>query len=139
MNILVVQDERAIADQIANILYESGHHVLPLYNSVDVLQHLGKIVFDLAFVTVSMPDLAGLRLGERLCDENNPVRNWMRVVLMGTRDTIEILKSQRTDFDFLKLPLKAEELLDKIHEIERRAADEFQAAKADLDFLFYFD
>jgi DNA-binding response OmpR family regulator len=132
MNILVVHDERAVADLIANFLCGHGHHALPLYDRIEALDHLGRIKFELALVGVSIPDLAGLRLADRLCDMNNPLGQWIQVVLMATEDTIEVLRSRRIDFEYLPLPIDVEELLAKIRGIETRSAIELQQA---LEFL----
>jgi DNA-binding response OmpR family regulator len=132
MNILVVHDERAIAHQIANILCEHGYQALPLCDRIEALDHLGKIKFDLALIGVLPPDLAGLRLAERLSDMNNPLGQWIQVMLLATADTIEILRPQRIGFEYLALPIEVEEFLAKIREIESRSAMELQQA---LEFL----
>jgi DNA-binding response OmpR family regulator len=132
MNILVVHDKRATSDRIANILCEHGYRALSLYRPVDALEHLGKVHFDLALVGVVLPNLAGLHLGRRLSDMNNPLGHWMQVILMATKELVEILRSQRTEFGYLTLPLEIEELLGKVQQIERRRAIEMQEV---LEFL----
>ena len=126
IRILVVLDEHSIADDIAEILRESGHHALPLYDAADALEHLGQIHFDLALVGVVTPHLAGLRLGERLCDMNNPLGHWIQVIFMATKETVEILKTQRPEFEFLSLPLETKGLLNRVLEIERQRATDLQ-------------
>jgi DNA-binding response OmpR family regulator len=132
MNIMVVHNDLPIANRIANILCEHGYDALSLCDRIEALDHLGKIHFDLALVGVAMPDLAGVRLAERLCDINNPLGHWIQVMLLATKDTMEILKSQRSDFEYLSMPIEVDELLAKIREIESRSAMELREA---LEFL----
>jgi two-component system OmpR family response regulator len=132
MRILVVHEERDIADTLANILCEDGHHALALCDRIEALDHLGKIHFDLALVGVVMPDSAGVRLAERLSDINNPLGHWIQVMLLVTKDTMEILKSQGSDFEYLLMPIEVEQLLATIRKIEDRSAMELRQA---LEFL----
>lgn len=128
----MVHDQHAIARHIAQILCEHGYHALPLCDRIEALDHLGKIKFDLALIGVLPPDLAGLRLAERLSDMNNPLGQWIQVMLLASKGTMEILKSRRADFECLSMPIEVEELLAKIREIESRSAMELQQA---LEFL----
>jgi len=66
LRILVVDDERTIANYIAELLSENGYHVLPLYTPEDALEHSNHFHFDLAVVGIIMPGLNGLGLADRL-------------------------------------------------------------------------
>ena len=50
MKILVVFDERAIADDIAGLLRREDHQALPVYSAADALQHLKHLWFDLVIL-----------------------------------------------------------------------------------------
>jgi DNA-binding NtrC family response regulator len=82
MNILVVHDERAIADQIANILAGQGHRALALYTSVEALQHLRHLWFDLVILNESSAGLAERILGKLIHPE---------VMLLEAPNTLENL------------------------------------------------
>lgn len=50
MRVLVVFDERPLADDIAGLLREEDHQTLSLYTSADALQHLKHLWFDLVIL-----------------------------------------------------------------------------------------
>jgi len=61
--IMVVDDERLIADMFATILNYNGYRALPLYSARDAVQHAKLIRFDLALLGVRMPGMNGVRTG----------------------------------------------------------------------------
>lgn len=61
--VMVLDDERAIADMFATILNRNGYRALPLYSAHDAVQHARVIRFDLALLGVRMPGMNGARTG----------------------------------------------------------------------------
>ena len=62
MNILLVDDEKEIADLIEIYLKNEGYHVLKFYDSKEVLNQLSQCNVDLAILDVMMPDMDGFSL-----------------------------------------------------------------------------
>ncbi len=50
MKVLVINDERATADSLAEILHRNGHHVLPLYDAVEAMDLAEHLTFDVALI-----------------------------------------------------------------------------------------
>ena len=61
--VMVVDDERLIADMFATILNHNGYRALPVYSAHDAVQHARMIRFDLALLGVRMPGMNGARTG----------------------------------------------------------------------------
>jgi DNA-binding response OmpR family regulator len=87
MRILIVHQERAIADTLAEYLHNQGHQVLPLYCPYDALNHFLEIVhFDLALISSGLPDL-NEELPVLFAD--SVMQPGCRVFLLGTGDSVE--------------------------------------------------
>ena len=71
MNILVVDDEKEIADLIEICLENANYNVYKYYSSKDVLKDLEKLNIDLAILDVMMPDIDGFSLCEKIREQYN--------------------------------------------------------------------
>ena len=61
-NILVVDDEKEIADLIEVYLVNDGYTVLKFYNGNDALECISKTDIDLAILDVMLPDIDGFHI-----------------------------------------------------------------------------
>ena len=66
MNILVVDDEKEIADLIEIYLKNEGFAVYKYYNSKNVLKDIEHLNIDLAILDIMMPDIDGLSLCSKI-------------------------------------------------------------------------
>ncbi len=66
MNILVVDDEKEIADLIEICLKNANYNVYKYYSSKDILNTLETLNIDLAILDVMMPDIDGFSLCEKI-------------------------------------------------------------------------
>ena len=112
--IFVVDDERMIADTLAEILSDRGFEVIPFYDSRKVLAQAEQRCPDILVSDVIMPHLNGVELATRLselCPE-------MRVLLLsGQAATADLLKTASRHgkrFELLSKPLDPRVLLKKI-------------------------
>ena len=117
MKILVVHEERPIADTLAEYLYSQGHQVLPLYCPFDALNHFLEIIqFDAALISISLAELTGEELADvfriKVFQPN------CRVILFGFEDVVENMKARRPEFEYLTLPFENEELLSMVESIQ---------------------
>ncbi len=65
-NILVVDDEKEIADLIDVYLSNDGYKVYKFYNGRDALKCIETQVFDLAILDVMLPDIDGFRICQKI-------------------------------------------------------------------------
>ncbi len=71
MNILVVDDEKEIADLIEIYLKNANYNVYKFYSSKDALNSLKNIKIDLAILDVMMPDIDGFSLCSKIREKYN--------------------------------------------------------------------
>ena len=65
-SILVVDDEREIADLVADTLVAEGMDVHVCYGAFDALDALERFPYDLAVIDVMMPGMDGFELCRRI-------------------------------------------------------------------------
>ena len=100
MKILVVFDERGIADYIADTLRKQEYQTLALYTTADGIEHLKHLWFDLVILDRSSAVLAEQILGDLIHPE---------IMLLDAQDTLDGLPS-------------------KVKEVEQRLELEWQQA-----------
>lgn len=65
-NILVVDDEKEIADLIEVYLKNDGYKVYKFYNGADALTCIGNTALDLAILDVMLPDIDGFHICQKI-------------------------------------------------------------------------
>ena len=61
-NILIVEDEKAIADLLEVYLKNENYNVIKYYSSTDVVRDIDNLKIDLAILDVMMPEVDGFKL-----------------------------------------------------------------------------
>ena len=67
--ILVVDDEKEIADLIEVYLKNDGYNVYKFYNGVDALKCIESKKIDLAVLDVMLPDIDGFRICQKIREQ----------------------------------------------------------------------
>ncbi len=67
--ILVVDDEKEIADLIEVYLKNDGYNVYKFYNGVDALKCIESQKIDLAVLDVMLPDIDGFRICQKIREQ----------------------------------------------------------------------
>ena len=65
-NILVVDDEKEIADLLEVYLKSDGYTVHKFYNGTEALQCIEQTDLDLAVLDVMLPDIDGFRVCQKI-------------------------------------------------------------------------
>jgi hypothetical protein len=110
MRVLIVHEERALADYLAGFLHNYGYDVLPLYSPFDAMSHFLEVVqFDVALISIGLRELTGEELADVFRIE--AFQPGCRVIPFGRRDEVEELRSRKPESEYLTLPFSNEELL----------------------------
>ncbi len=118
MRILVIEDEKKIADFIKRGLKEEGYAVDVAYDGVEG-QFLAKTnTYDLILLDLMLPKLDGLTLCKNLKKENHPAP----VIMVTAKDTVEdkVVGLNSGADDYMTKPFAFEELLARIRAILRK-------------------
>lgn len=133
MRLLVVEDDRSIAEFVATGLRQEGYVVDLTDNGVDGLELARKGEYDAAVVDVMLPRLDGLSLVTALRHAGVP----MPVLFLSARHSVDdrVKGLQTGGDDYLAKPFAFAELLARLQAITRRgqrAVEPTTLALADL-------
>lgn len=118
LRVLVVDDEKIIADTLALILKGEGHTVRVAYGGASALSVAEEYKPDLLVSDVVMPDLNGVALADRffkMCPD-------CKVILMSgnaaTRSLLELAAAHGQNYAFLEKPFRPKQLLALMEQFE---------------------
>ena len=119
MHILVVEDDRKIADFIIQGLRQEGYVVDAVDNGIDAFQMAMADTYDAAVVDVMLPRMNGLDLIQDLRRESNLVP----VLILSARNSVDdrIKGLQAGGDDYLVKPFSFAELIARLQALVRRA------------------
>jgi CheY-like chemotaxis protein len=114
--VLVVDDERLIADTISAILTEHGFVAFKAYSGEEAIRLAEEVEPDIVLSDVLMPMMSGVQMAI-LIKESLPAT---RIVLLsGQAATAELMRQAEAagyDFDLLAKPIHPEDLVRKLKE-----------------------
>jgi len=118
MRILVVEDEKALSNNICDLLRRDRYECEQAYDGSQALDRLYAQHFDLVLLDIMLPKMDGIELIKSLRGADNSVT----VLMLSARDRIED-KVQGLDAgadDYLAKPFSNQELLARIRSLLRR-------------------
>lgn len=130
MDILIVDDDRDLADAIGEALELEGHRPTVAYSGTEAIERYCESSFDLTFMDVKLPDINGVDTFLTIREMDPTAR-----VVMMTGYRIDRLLAQATDKGAIKVlrkPFAMEEIINAIDEI--RPAGLVLVADDDPDF-----
>lgn len=131
MNILVVDDEKRLADSIGEIFRSQKYYCDCVYDGEDGLHYAESGIYDVIVLDIMLPRLNGFEVLKRLRAQkiNTPV------ILLTARDEVSD-KVRGLDYgadDYLTKPFSKDELLARVRALSRRTGEVI------LDELTYGD
>ena len=117
-DILVVEDEAAIAEAVAVRLRSEGHTVTVCGDGLEAVERCAKLVPDLVVLDLLLPGLDGLEVCRRIQAERR-----LPVVMLTARDdeTDLVVGLAMGADDYLTKPFSPRELVARVHAVLRRA------------------
>jgi two-component system, OmpR family, response regulator len=122
MRVLVVEDERKLADLLARGLREEGHAVDVASRGEDAVWMAQAAPFDAIVLDVMLPGLDGFAV----CRKLRASEVWSPVLMLTARDAVEdrIEGLDAGADDYLAKPFSFDELLARLRALARRAPSE---------------
>lgn len=113
-SILVVDDERIIADTTAEILNKSGFRAVVAYDGKSALRLATEIRPNILLTDVMMPGMNGIDLAIAVRDEQPETTILLFSAQAVTRDLLEDPRSEGYEFELLLKPIHPEELIQRL-------------------------
>ncbi len=126
IRILVVDDERNIAELVATALRYEGFELMTAADGAQALAAVRDVVPDLIVLDVGLPDTDGFALQERLRAGGQRIP----VLFLTARDAVEdrIRGLTLGADDYMTKPFSLEELVARVHAVLRRTSETSAAA-----------
>jgi DNA-binding response OmpR family regulator len=122
MRVLIVEDEVAVARQIASALTEAGHDPKAVHDGETALEEVRKTPFDLVVLDIRLPGIDGFQVLQRLRKQHLA----SRVLLLTARGAVDdrVTGLQLGADDYLPKPFAMQELLARVRALGRRYPEE---------------
>ena len=118
MKILIIEDEKLLADSLQMLLHSRGYEAEAVYDGETGLEYARLAIYDLVILDIMMPKLNGYQVAEKLRREHNPVPILMLTARSAIDDRIGGLNAG-ADY-YLTKPFDNGELLACVNALLRR-------------------
>ena len=112
--ILVVDDERVIADTLAIILNQSGFDASAVYTGTGAVEHAREQKPDLIISDVIMPDMNGIEAAIKIREILPGCKILLFSGQAATADLLEKARMEGHEFEILAKPVHPQDLLAKL-------------------------
>ncbi|HEX4757172.1 MAG TPA: response regulator [Terracidiphilus sp.] len=112
--VLVVDDERVIADTLAMILNQSGFEARAVYSGEGALDMVPIFVPDMLISDVIMADLNGIDAAIRIREKLPKIKILLFSGQAATADLLEKARTQGYEFEILAKPVHPQDLLSRL-------------------------
>jgi DNA-binding response OmpR family regulator len=119
MNLLIVEDEKRMAELLRKGLEEEGHSVVCAVDGLEGWDLCRSYSFDMIILDIMMPKLDGYELAKRLRADKIPTP----ILMLTAKDSVQDIV-RGLDFgadDYLTKPFSFNELLARLRAVKRRA------------------
>lgn len=121
MRILIVEDEEALAEALAEILQQNHYTVDVVYKGTDGLDYARSGIYDLILLDIMLPGIDGLTILKTLRKENFTTP----VILLTAKSEVQDIVTglDAGSDDYLAKPFSTGELLARIRALSRRGGN----------------
>lgn len=121
MNILMVEDENALAEAVAHILRKAGHNPDWVADGQTALDYIRMGSYDLILLDIMLPKLDGLSVLRQMRKEGYQTP----VLMLTARTTVpdKVLGLNSGADDYLTKPFDPDELLARVNAMTRRKGE----------------
>jgi len=115
LRILVVDDEKVVAEVLGKLIEVDGHDVTVTFDAKKALEICQKDKFDIVFTDISMPGMNGMDLTRRILELDNNANIVAITGHVGSQEVEKILNAGAKSF--LKKPFSKKDIDCKIKEV----------------------
>ena len=121
MNILLVEDEKALSNAIKKILEGRGYNVDAVYDGMSAIDYAGGMEYGLIILDVMLPKLDGFEVIKRIRKDGINVPVLMLTARTTVKDKVTGLNFGADDY--MTKPFDTDELLARVGALTRRTGD----------------
>ena len=121
MNILIVEDERNLADAICHILEEDGYKTEAAYDGTTGLAYAESGLYDAVILDVMLPGMDGFEIVRKLRKDSHDLPVMMLTAKTSTADKVTGLDCGADDY--MTKPFESEELKARVRALTRRKGE----------------
>lgn len=118
MKVLIVEDERALADALEHIVRHAGYSADAVYNGSDALAYALGAAYDVILLDVMLPDMDGFQIVSALRARGNHTPVLMLTARTAIADKVTGLNAGADDY--MTKPFDNAELLARLNALGRR-------------------
>lgn len=118
MNVLIIEDDRRLADALVRLMQRQKYIAEAVYNGRDGLEYARLNPYNVVVLDVGLPDLSGLEIARTLRREKNATPILMLSARSTIADRVKGLDSGADDY--MAKPFAEEELLARVRALSRR-------------------
>ncbi len=118
MNVLIIEDDRRLADALVRLMQRQKYIAEAVYNGRDGLEYARLNQYNVVVLDVGLPDLSGLDIARTLRREKNATPILMLSARSTVADRVKGLDSGADDY--MTKPFADEELLARVRALSRR-------------------
>jgi CheY-like chemotaxis protein len=112
--ILIVDDERMIADTLSAIFRGAGYETFTAYNGRLGLDAARTLAPELVLSDVAMPEMDGVSMAMQIRKSQPAVRVLLLSGQSGTSDLLRSARENGFEFELLEKPMHPEEIMRKV-------------------------
>lgn len=116
LKVLVVDDQKLIADTIADILTNAGFHAIPAYDGMSALEAAERFKPDYLLSDVLMPRMNGVQLAIAIRQAHPAARILLFSGQAGTAEILLEARKQGYEFELLAKPIHPLKLIERLKE-----------------------
>lgn len=118
MEILIVEDEKSIADSLRKNFLSEGHHAIIAVDGDEALKKVDLFEFDAILLDWRLPKLSGIEVCKRIRETGNQVPIILLTALSDLKNKIEAFNYGADDY--ITKPFSFEEVFARIQAVIRR-------------------
>jgi CheY-like chemotaxis protein len=114
MRVLIVDDERIIADTLSMILAKKGFDTRAVYSGEEALEAATRLVPDVLVSDIVMRGMSGIDAAIKICET---IPNCRVILLSGQGGTADLLRHAKLHghkFEILTKPIHPQVLIDRV-------------------------
>lgn len=137
MNILIVEDEKRLADALAHILLENKYMVDVVYDGLDGLAYGESGIYDCIILDIMLPSMNGFDV----CLELRRKKITTPVLMLTAKDTVQD-KVKGLDAgadDYMTKPFSPDELMARLRVLTRRRGEVILDEMKFMDITLHLD